>query len=74
MTSWQPIATAPRDQDVLVWDGEPHIARWVDVTPTAVEGWWTDAGYTVLPSLWAALDPPSAEEGSRLTQYGIALA
>ncbi len=61
MTDWQNIATARRDRPILVWDGEAHVAQWADETPGAVAGWWTSAGYTVMPSQWAPFDPPGAD-------------
>lgn len=71
MSQWQPIKTAPKDRDVLLWFREFHLPGPGLVErhhPTIVVGqivtypdpdiepeWWTDFGYIGEPSYWMPL-------------------
>lgn len=66
-SDWWPIETAPKDGSrILVWDGEPEIVRWDDVSHDYRKGWasgglfsehawWYDESF---PTHWQPL--PSA--------------
>jgi hypothetical protein len=67
--SWQPIATAPKDETAvlicrisIVPGYRPVVARWSDLlSPCSAS--WTDGEYTFSPTHWMPLPaPPDAEE------------
>lgn len=56
--NWQPIETAPKDRELLIWRGRPCIARWDDQryhkTPRP---FWND--YGVFGVVWMRDNPPT---------------
>lgn len=56
---WQPIETAPKDEDfeeILVWNGD-----WV-CSAVLFEGNWIDHFYDIVtPTHWMPLPPPPTE-------------
>ncbi len=71
MSEWQPIWMAPKDKEILGWNGAMHIIKWWDSWnldyhhPDAEKngGWIIGGGHVINPTLWQHLpDMPERDE------------
>ncbi len=65
-TRWQPIETAPKDQEILGWANAWHLIKWFEkwdydrrFPEAATEGGWIiGGGHVVKPTHWMPLPEP----------------
>lgn len=61
---WQPIETAPKDREILVYDeGVILITLWME-DETLGTGWWDHGLMVPAPTHWMPLPPAPSEEKS----------
>lgn len=56
---WQPIATAPKEADIIITDGKTvSQGGWVDEPGAGMIGWWSVDGRGWTPTHWQPLPSP----------------
>jgi hypothetical protein len=69
MSEWQPIATAPKDREVLVYDDGAILISLYVRDEDGQEGWWDHGFMDPAPSHWMPVPDPPRDVSWAEAQY-----